>query len=166
MKTIVSIIVLSLCFSLNAQKQIEKTINAKDIAIINISGDPFFKIKIETDEVSTISLSAKIEGEYAEHMVVLTEKKNDLLAISGTFQPLFKQDNDKLSAHKVLSVELKLVIPKNLEVTIKSTIASANISGDYANLFIELEQGNCQVENFSGNATINTINGNISVTKS
>ncbi|HKJ47642.1 MAG TPA: hypothetical protein VJ973_01055, partial [Christiangramia sp.] len=70
---------------------------------------------------------------------------------------------DKLSAHKVFSLEIELEVPFNMQVNIISNIASLKAKGAYASIFAELKDGYCQLLDFSGEAVINTFSGNITV---
>jgi len=161
MRFSISLMFLFFSFQLLAQKAVEKSIDAVNISSIEIEGNEMFKINVSTSKVDFITLKTKIEGEYSDQIVVLAETKDETLIVSSKFQPLFKKDDDKLSAHKVVSIELELVIPSDLNVYIRSESASAKIRGAYKNLLVELAQGNCKIESFLGNATVNTINGKI-----
>lgn len=154
------ILVLSV-LQLSAQKTINQTIDNPEVKTIFISDDNVFKINIKTTSDHTIKLRSRIEGEYTKDIIVSTEAKNDTLFISSSFQPFYKEYNDKLSAHKVLSVEIDVWVPKQFSFYAKSAMASANIEGDYKSLTLELPQGNTVISNFRGNATVNSINGNI-----
>ncbi|WP_452222742.1 hypothetical protein [Lacinutrix chionoecetis] len=145
----------------NAQKVEEKTITNGSIQTIVVEGDALFKIDVKTTETNSISIVTKTEGEYAQNTIVFTDTRKDSLIISTVNQTIFKNPNDKLSAHKVLSIELFLEIPKNLNLYCKSSIASSQIAGTYKQLIVELHQGNIGLLNFSGDAIINTFNGNI-----
>lgn len=146
-----------------AQKQTEKQWNALQIEKVDINGEGIFKINIKNSESNTIDLVVKFEGEHSENLVIIDSVSHGVLKLSTDFQPLFKADNDKLSAHKVLSVELQLSIPKHIDLNIKSDIAQTKIEGHFPNVFIELKTGNCTLDPFFGNATINTISGNINI---
>jgi len=150
-------------FQLQAQKVIEKQIDALNISKVVIDGSAIFKIKMSTSKTKTIVVLAKVEGEHNEDIFLLAEIKNSELVISTKLQPLFVPDNDKLSAHKVISIELSITIPEYLNAFIQSDIASVTAKGKYNNLTIELINGNCNVDTFSGNATINTIHGSINI---
>lgn len=163
MKYILSIIILLASYCLYAQKSTEKTWSANNIKTLSIDGENIFKIKITNSNSNTISLKVKIEGEYAEQLVIIDTISEEKILISSSFQPLFKKDNDKLSAHKVLSVEYEISVPNHVNLDIKSDIASVQISGSYPSVFIELKQGNCNLNQFLGEATINTIEGNITI---
>lgn len=146
-----------------AQKQTEKQWNALQIEKVDINGEGIFKINIKNSESNTIDLLVKFEGEHSENLVIIDSVSHGVLKLSTDFQPLFKADNDKLSAHKVLSVELQLSIPKHIDLNIKSDIAQTKIEGQFPNVFIELKTGNCTLDPFFGSATINTISGNINI---
>lgn len=154
---------LFLSFQLSAQKIVEQIINNPLIKTIVISDDSIFKIKIHTTLSNTIKLQSKIEGEYTKDLFVSTKVKNDSLVISSHFQPYYKDKNDKLSAHKVISIELVLKVPEKLNIYFKSSIASAEIDGNYKSIVAELSQGNTSITNFNGDAIINSINGNIKI---
>lgn len=136
-------------------------IDAQRISNIVVEGNEMFKIKLNTSKTEKITLSTKIEGEYSEDMVILANVKNDSIVVSCAFQPLFVSHNDKLSAHKVISIEVELIIPENRNVYIASNTASAKIDGDYGFLTVELVQGNCDLDIYESNAIVNTLNGGI-----
>ena len=122
-----------------------------------------FNITVSNSPSNTILLKVKIEGEHANQLVMVDSIVNKQLYISSSFQPLFVKDNDKLSAHKVMSVEYQLFVPKNIKLEIKSNIGSVDLVGTYLSVFIELNQGNCNLKQFLGNASINTVNGDINI---
>lgn len=164
MNKFIFVILFSLSLPSQAQKIIEQSIENAAIKTVVIIDDAFFKIKIATTPRNDgIQLQSKLEGEYAKDMIVLTEIKNDTLFISSAFQPFFENKNDKLSAHKIVSVELVLELPENLIVYAKSAIASAEIKGKYKHLTLEFAQGNTTIENFTGAAVINSVNGDIAM---
>ncbi|WP_052158414.1 DUF4097 family beta strand repeat-containing protein [Lacinutrix jangbogonensis] len=161
MKTILFTLFSISTLLLYSQKIEEKIIYNNTLKSIVIEGDAIFKINVRTTTTSSIILISKIEGENAENTTIITEIKNDSLLITSAYQPFFKKANDKLSAHKVLSIEVSLEIPEHLYVYFKSEIASADVTGKYKQLILELNQGNANLDHFDGNAIINTINGNI-----
>lgn len=149
--------------SVCAQKSTEKIWNADVINTIVIDGENVFNITVSNSLSNTILLKVKIEGEHANQLVMVDSIVNKQLYISSSFQPLFVKDNDKLSAHKVMSVEYQLLVPKNIKLEIKSNIGSVDLVGTYPSVFIELNQGNCNLKQFLGNASINTVNGDINI---
>lgn len=152
-------ITLQLC----AQKQIDETFSALDINEIVIEGDHIFKIHLQTKPLNTIHLITKIEGEYTPEIAVIHKIEDSILYVKSAFRSSFALHNDKLSAHKVISIEIALEIPEDLKVYLKSDIGSAKIRGKYTFITAELSQGNCVLKDFIGSGIINTINGNITL---
>lgn len=162
LKTTILLLLIAIT-SVCAQKSTEKIWNADVINTIVIDGENVFNITVSNSLSNTILLKVKIEGEHANQLVMVDSVVNKQLYISSSFQPLFVKDNDKLSAHKVMSVEYQLLVPKNIKLEIKSNIGSVDLVGTYPSVFIELNQGNCNLKQFLGNASINTVNGDINI---
>ncbi len=162
LKTTILLLLIAIT-SVCAQKSTEKIWNADVINTIIIDGENVFNITVSNSPSNTILLKVKIEGEHANQLVMVDSIVNKQLYISSSFQPLFVKDNDKLSAHKVMSVEYQLLVPKNIKLEIKSNIGSVDLVGTYPSVFIELNQGNCNLKQFLGNASINTVNGDINI---
>lgn len=154
---------LSFFWLSHAQKIIDKQFLADKIKTVVIEGNNMFKITVNTAEITEILIALKIEGEHSEQIILLTEQIEDSLKIASTYQPLFNKPDDKLSAHKKISIELTVSIPEGFDVTIKSDIASVFVEGLYNNLVAELLNGHFITNNFTGNLLVNTIHGNISV---
>ncbi|WP_103190926.1 hypothetical protein [Formosa algae] len=163
MKSILLIIIGLSCSLLSAQKRVDKIIDAQNISTLYIDGANCFNIQIVASTSSQIKIQTKMEGEHSEEMLVVTRTQQDSLYIGTRFQPLFEADNDKLSAHKVMSIELEIQIPENLNLVVISDIASVEVEGVFTSAFIELNQGQCKLLSFLGSATVNTINGAIYV---
>lgn len=162
MKTI-SVIILFFLLSAQVfgQKGMQRILDASNVAIIDISGNTMFKIKISTKAVQTISMDLQVEGENNEQIVLQTRQDNNTLFIGSAYQPLFVKPDDKLAAHKKISIELNLEIPENLTVTISSDIASVFVIGNYKDLTAELLNGHFSAQKFSGNLQVDTLHGNI-----
>ncbi len=163
MKYLFYIVILLFSFHATSQNRIQKLFSDANISTININGNGVFKISVETTMSNTFTIDSRIEGENNEHVVLIAETKNDTLYIATKYQPLFNDANDKLSAHKVISIELILNIPANKSIYVSSDIASVFVKGQYNNATIELINGNCILKNFVGGATVNTIQGDIDV---
>ena len=163
MKLKLTILLLLLANTLSAQKSTEKMWHADAINTVLINGDNVFNINVTNSPTNTIVLKVKIEGEHANQLIIVDSIVNQTLYISSSFQPLFVKDNDKLSAHKVMSVEYQLLVPKNIKLEIKSNIGAVHLVGAYSSIFVELNQGNCNLKQFLGDASINTVNGDINI---
>ncbi|WP_434037384.1 hypothetical protein [Formosa sp. 4Alg 33] len=163
MKCLPFILFTFFCITLSAQKRIDKIIDAQNITTLQINGNNCFKIHVTASKTNRITIQTKIAGEHNEEMLVIAKTRNDSLYVSTGFHPLFQADNDKLSAHKVMSIELNIQVPEHVSLNIKSDIAYVHIEGIFNSTFIELNQGQCKLDAFVGSAKINTIEGAISV---
>lgn len=154
---------MSVVLKTQAQKVLEKTVDASQLTTLIIEDDILFNIKMKTGTTNQIKIRTKFEGEASEHLVLTTVTTADTLSVSTTFQPLYLAYNDKLSAHKVLSVEMEIEIPESLTVYLNSTQASVAMQGRYKHVMLELRQGHCKITDFQGQALVNTIHGHIEV---
>ncbi len=61
------------------------------------------------------------------------------------------------------SIEIEIKLPKRLDITINSKIASLTSTGSFNSVVTSLEQGNCTLTNFEGNANLSSKSGFINV---
>ncbi|TYB78897.1 DUF4097 family beta strand repeat-containing protein [Bizionia myxarmorum] len=160
-----SLIILFLLLSLSffGQKGMQRTIDASKIKTIDIAGNTIFKIKVSATPSQIILIDLQVEGENNEQIVLQARQENDTLFLGSAYQPLFIKPDDKLAAHKKISIELTLEIPENLNVSINSDIASVFVSGNFNFLTAELLNGYFSGTNFNGNLQVDTLNGNINL---
>lgn len=161
MRLVVVVIFLMGSCVLQAQKMVVKTIDNPNTFYIQIDGKNCFSLSLETVEIPRITVAASIDGEYLQDLLLNVKQEGTRVLVSAGFQPNFVFPNDKLSAHKVVSISLKISIPQNLNVTVYGTSTNVGAAGDYANLKISLSDGNCTLNGRGGNVGINTQSGNI-----
>ncbi|MEZ4859473.1 MAG: hypothetical protein R2781_11755 [Flavobacteriaceae bacterium] len=147
----------------HSQKVIEKSWDTSVFDKLEIVSDEVFKIKIETKPTSVIKLTTKIEGENFENVTLEASEKVKTLTLKPTYSPYFEAKNNKLAAHKLISIEMTLTLPESMEVFINATIASLEMHGKILNLDVNLRDGHCVLYNFIGNASLNTKQGDITV---
>lgn len=141
----------------------QRTLDASKIATIDIAGNTMFKITVSTKPVQRIFMDLQVEGENNEQIVLQTRIINDTLFIGSAYQPLFIKPDDKLAAHKKISIVLTLEIPEYLNVMVSSDMASVFVKGTYNFLTAELLNGYFLAQNFNGNLHVDTLHGNINV---
>lgn len=146
-----------------AQKVIEKEFSAAGLHSLFIEDDAIFNIKITATERESIKLKVRISGENSEAIIIEESYSEGKLSLKTGLLPFFSFQNDKLAAHKVIAVEMEILIPNTISIEVKSKLASLETIGPLANLAVFLYNGNCISNNFSGNAHIKTVNGNITV---
>ncbi|KAA3625118.1 MAG: hypothetical protein DWP94_01985 [Flavobacterium sp.] len=158
----ISLILLSTP-GLFAQKKMEKQWDATWIDTLWISSDQVYNVKVKSGANRSIALLTRVEGEYFESVTVDTKIVDRTLKIGTGFSPYFKPKNDKLAAHKVLSIEMTVQVPEDLAVVIRSNTASVRFEGVVSFLETSLDKGNCELLGFRGNARLYSISGNITV---
>lgn len=104
-----------------------------------------------------------MEGEYAKDLVIKLEENGKNIGVSADFLPSFKNPNDKLSAHKVISIVLYITLPEYMMASVHGTRTNVIGEGKYKDLSITLSDGNCTLFNFSGKTSVKTQTGEIVV---
>tara|TARA_R110001632_G_scaffold50261_7_gene125450 strand:- start:2139 stop:2741 length:603 start_codon:yes stop_codon:yes gene_type:complete len=148
-----------------AQKMLEQSFYDKDIKALYIKSDEIFEIHLSTSQNDHITIGTRIDGETFESSILKTRVDNNTLKIETGRTPDFEPFNDKLSAHKVLSIVLYISLPEGLDLDIFSTLASVDAQGHFGQVQLNLGRGGCRLVNFRfrESATINTLSGAIHV---
>ena len=147
--------------SVFGQSTIDKRIDVSLYKEVIITLDHTFFVDVTNSVDNNLIMSAVSEGEYKDLVLIKVQKEADRISIEDDIQPFSEQYNDKLSAHKVVALKIKLQIPKNLKVTIRSKIASLQMDANFKSIFVELQSGDCSIASFIGDAVINTFGGSI-----
>lgn len=163
MKKITLILFFLLFGNIFAQKVIERNFNASEINSIEISSDVIYHIKIVSRNTEQIKIKTQVEGENYENVVLGIIEENNTLHINTSYTPFFEVKNDKLAAHKLISIEMEIVVPESMAVKIIAEIASVEIFGKYEAISVLLGSGNCLLTNFIGDALLKTKQGFIKV---
>lgn len=148
-------------FSTSAQKVTREILYAKDLRKIVLSSDEIYRIKISTGSGEKIRITTRTEGEYFNNISLESQVQNNTLFLTSRFNEILQNGYDKLSAHKVFSMEVELEIPREMEVEINSNLASVFLSGVFHSVLVQLKTGSCYFEDFEGDAVVNTFDGNI-----
>ncbi|WP_276168933.1 hypothetical protein [Zobellia alginiliquefaciens] len=148
---------------LTAQKVVKKSLINDAVTAINIDVAHCYELELETSESHEMSVEAIIDGEYTKDLLLTVKENEGSILISSGFQPNFKNPNDKLSAHKVVSISLKVVLPRYKYVTVFGTSCNVFATGDYRKLNVTLNDGNCELFNVSEDVNVHTQSGHILV---
>jgi len=146
-----------------SQKLVEKTVVNPKTKFIEINGDKCFKISMLTHASNVLKVEATMEGEYAKDLALKVEEDGDNINISADFLPSFNAPNDKLSAHKVISIALKVTLPEHVNASVYGTTTHVWAQGTYKNLTISLADGNCTLNSVAESIDVKTQKGEISV---
>lgn len=161
MKSIFSILTFLFFLPVTGQKKSYDVVNAQNIEKIVLSSDEIYKISIETVPGDEIKISSETEGEYYNQISLDTDIRDNTLYLNSRYNEILQDGYDKLSAHKVYSMEVKLKIPEGMIFSVNSNIASVFLTGSFERMLIQLKTGSCYFNNFEGNAVVNTYDGNI-----
>lgn len=166
MKKFLLILFLLIYLPVTAQKHTEQVIEAGDIEKIVFSSDEVYRIRIKAVEGDNIRIFSDTEGEYFNNISLDSEVRSNTLYLSSRYREILQSGYDKLSAHKVFSMEVTLEVPEGILAEINSNVASVHLTGEFESILVQLNSGSCYFENFTGDAVINTYDGNIAGTVS
>lgn len=152
------LLAIGLSFSQNKANQI---FLSDGISEIIINGDQIFHIEIETTDTNEIGVSSLTSGEYQNYFQVTSKVKNGQLFIDLIQNPLTHIEDDKRNANKIVSASVSVILPKQLSLSLKSDVGSADIKGIFRKLQVNLLQGSCNVNGIVQEAIIKTTTGNI-----
>ena len=149
--------------SVAAQKRLSQTYDATIIKELYINSNEIFEITITAADTDQITVHTIIDGEIFASTLLNTAIANNILKITTGKTPDYEPFNDKLSAHKVMAIELEITVPVGLDVSVYSTLAGVDTYGDFGEVHMDLGRGHFKGEGFRfrENATINTISGSI-----
>jgi len=146
-----------------AQKIMHKEYDASQVETLIITSNEIFTIEIHTGTTAKIMVETNVEGENYEQVILNTTNDGKVMSLGTSYAPYFEAFNDKLAAHKLIAIDMKITIPENIAVQVNAKIASVDARGSYRNLEVSLENGNFRLTDFEGNATVYTKQGDIIV---
>lgn len=146
-----------------SQSSFYKSIEIADIENIQINLEHAFELEMVNTSEKKVIIEAFSEGEYQNQVFVKTERNEKVLYLKDVVQPFLPMPNDKLSAHKVIALKIKISLPRKMNVTVQALRASLKGNIELIQLEAALESGNCYLNSFVGNATIHTLNGMITI---
>ena len=144
-----------------AQKAISKSYPASYDTLIQIDTDKCYLAEISAYEGEAVIVEARMDGEYAEALSVNIIEEGKTLRVGADFNPDFKLPNDKLSAHKVVSISLNVRIPAYRDVQVFGTSCNVMLSGAFNTVDVVLNDGSCTLDQVAHNVKVNTQSGNI-----
>ncbi|PCE62848.1 hypothetical protein [Sediminicola luteus] len=140
---------------------VRKSILDAEISEIQIDAEQCFRLEVVTHKGDELVLTAQMEGEYQNDLELTMKRDGNVLHLATRFDPFFRHPNDKLSAHKVVSIVLSVLLPEHKSVKIKGKDTQTQISGAFEGLFVRLADGNCSLEGQVTTGKIQTVTGHI-----
>jgi len=157
------LVFLFISFTARSQKETTQTLDASGIETIVLNSDEIYRISVQAVPGDQITVNSRTDGEYFNNISLDSEVKRKVLYLNSRFREILQSGFDKLSAHKVYAMEVKLQIPEGMKVEVRSNVASVFMEGGYDEVILQLKSGSAYLENFKGDAVINTYEGNIEV---
>ncbi len=143
-------------FSAFGQVQWNKTLKDLDLRGITIDMRFIQGLTLSTHRSEDVLLNTQSEGEYQLQYVVVTQHENHWLTVYPQRAPSFNSYNDKLSAHKVIAMNLEIRVPESIKVEIEANQGKLNVSGLYRELYIQLDEGSLKMSHIAEQSTIKT----------
>lgn len=158
-----SVLLLLFVTQIAAQKVVQKTILENKDTSIQINASNCFFVNLKTNKTDQVKVAAKMSGEYGNDISLNLHEEGNTLVIDTKFIPSFEMPNDKLGAHKVVSINLEISIPENMRVRLYGTSSNINCTGFFDDLDISLSDGKCILRNVIGTSKVTTQDGAIDV---
>lgn len=144
-----------------AQHVTEKRFENVSLTRVVVDADKITRLELETTDVDDVTVVTNYQGEYMDNLVTIATLTNKVLNIKVKFLPSFILPDDKLAAHKVLSVKVKIMLPANKYLSVSGNDADVLISGSYKNVQVVLNSGNCIFKDLKGNGTVDLFSGDV-----
>ena len=147
-----------------AQKRVVKSLVNPRTTWVHIDSEVCFELRLHNSDSDLVVVEAKLDGEYSEDLVISMEEDGNTLIITPGFRPNFKHPNDKLSAHKVVSVFLDIAIPAYTNFMIFGTHTRVSATGIFTNGKVVLDDGSCDLQAEAEELEVVTQSGDIRFT--
>lgn len=161
MKPVILFLLLLSFQSLLSQKVVRKTVALPAGSVLIIDAMQCSAVWLETHAGNELLVEARMEGEYAEDNLLQLGKQGTTTTVKAGIQPLFCLPGDKLGAHKVVSISLKVSLPENCIIKLYSRQAQVAAGGVYKDLYIALNDGTCLLQAPVHSVAVVTRNANI-----
>ena len=129
-------------------------LSSKNIAVnpqkkLNIDLTYVAHFEIDTHQEGFIQTELTAEGEYSDMFNLAILESEESYDISLSKNPLYANFNDKLSAHKVLAITLRISVPSKIALDIDGLNSIVYTKGDYRELNVFLNEGVCHLHHNS-----------------
>lgn len=139
-----------------SQKRVTKTLLNPGISAITIDCELCYRVVLETADTREITVEARMDGEYGKELLVGFREAGNTLYLETRFSPEFRFPNDKLGAHKVVSVSIKVTLPQDQQVLLTSRTCEVSTTGRYRDLRIVFNDGLCELSHTAEHTEVRT----------
>jgi len=138
-------------------KTLSKVLEDPSLTQIHVLAEQVNTLRLKPSPSKELLVTARLNGEYSPHQMIVFSRKGNTLFIGPDLSATFELPNDKLSAHKIWSIDLAVEIPAYLEVYIEGGNAQINAEGIFEKLQIALKDGLCVLEEVGSKVQVNTL---------
>ncbi len=146
-----------------SQRILSKSIPSIQGQLIHIDASRAFEVKLRSVNTSMISATAMTEGEYENDILLNIWEEGTNIRIAIDFRPERNDPNDKLDAHKVLSVSMDIAVPETCSLYLNGLSSEFAIEGRYKELKVSLEDGKCNLTSVYGTIEVLTDSADINL---
>jgi len=143
MRHLIFLFSLFLCLGVQAQKSIRKSIVNPRTSWVHIDTEHCFELALGNSDSKEVIVQAHIDGEYSEDLLIEMEEEGTTLLIRPDFRAEFQHPNDKLSAHKVISIHLIVLVPEYTNVKVYGSHTLVEANGIFSATEFTLDDGQC-----------------------
>lgn len=126
-----------------AQKVVRKSVQIPDNNVVRIDARYCYKVEITSWEKHMLEVQATMDGEYSGEIVLRLGTAGSTTEVEAGLTSIFNTPGDKLGAHKVVAVALKVSLPEYQNVEFYGGNGQVWVKGMYEKLRIFLEGGRC-----------------------
>lgn len=146
MRQLISLLLVFGCLGLQAQKSIRKSIVNPRTSWVYVDTEHCFELELGNSATDEVFVQAQIDGEYSDDLVIEMEEEGTTLVIHPEFRPEFQHPNDKLSAHKIISIQLQVLVPLYTNVMVYGNHTQVQASGIFSATEFILNDGQCSMK--------------------
>ena len=161
MRTFILFSLLFFPLCLTAQKSLRKSLVNPRASWVHIDTENCFELTVSNSETKEVIVEARIDGEYSEDLVIAMEEEGNMITVRPGFRPDFEHPNDKLSAHKVISIALEVRVPEYTNVKVYGNHTHVKANGIFSQVEVSLDDGQCDMNLEAETLHVRTQSGDI-----
>ncbi|UNY99460.1 hypothetical protein MQE36_03740 [Zhouia spongiae] len=146
---------------MRSQKQVEKVLPSRNISKVEIEALSAYKVVVSTVKKTDITIKARMNGAYQEQLYIVSGQEGKALRIKAELTPLFQVPDDKLSAHKVLSVVITVELPENMSLHVVGADTELQIRGKYDEIVTKTRSEKTLFQNTVGRINAYSFKGDL-----
>lgn len=161
MRQFLLLIFIFSCLGLQAQNSIRKSIVNPRTTWVHVDTEHCFELVLGNSDSEEVVVEANIDGEYKDDLLIEMEEEGTTLVIRPDFRPDFQHPNDKLSAHKVISIRLIVLVPEYTNVKVYGNHTKVQANGIFSASEFTLDDGQCAMNMEAETVQATTHSGDI-----